>query len=84
MFKIFSPSQNKFSNGGIVPSFNTAGKFWMSVGTLKNHLLQYTFRDTDITADHYKPDDVVIEYKLIEINRTTVKEWMKEHETKHT
>ena len=82
MFKIYSPSLNEFSKGGIVPSFSKEGKFWNSVGTLKNHLRQYLMRDTDITADYYRNDDIVIEYKLVEVNRMSVKDWMKTHEKK--
>jgi len=88
MFKIFSPSINQFSDGGIMPSFSKTGKWWNTFGTLKSHLIQrcsYTSNGKPpITALYYKEDDVVVEYKMVEVNRTPVKEWLKEHEERKT
>jgi len=87
MFKIFSEKDNLFSAGGIVPSFSKNGKFWNTVGQLKNHLMQrYSYTSTPhgapITLELYNEEDVVIEYKIVEVKRTPIKEWLKEHESK--
>ena len=82
MYKIFIPSENKFSNGGIIPSLTTNGKMWGSTGVLKNHLKQEYGYPRRLTVDEYKDDDVVIEYELVEITRVPVKKWLTEHEAK--
>lgn len=81
MFKIFSPVRERFSNGGEFPSFNRNGKFWNTITILKSHLNQKPYLTSIMkTIDLYDENDVVIEYKLVEVKRTPVKEWMKEHE----
>jgi hypothetical protein len=83
MFKIFSPSQNKFSNGGVEPTYNKKGKTWDVGNHLKNHLKQRTcWGDPHNTSSYYAPDDVVIEYELVEVRRTPIDVWLGIHKSK--
>lgn len=37
-YKIWNKDSNKFSVGGTIPTFSTAGKAWPDTRTLNNHL----------------------------------------------
>lgn len=84
VYKIYSPEQGLFSVGGIAPSFGKDGKQWNTVGTLKNHFNQNPWSEDhnpNLKTHHlYTDEDVVVEYELVEVKRTPIKDWIKEHE----
>jgi hypothetical protein len=90
VFKIKHAQTGLFSTGGMEPRWTTKGKTWSTIGSVKNHLRQFTDggimrRNYDGTTEvdgfrNHIPDDwVVVEYVLREdqVNAVSAKTLIK-------
>ena len=73
VYKLRDKSTGLFSKGGTIGDFNKTGKIWKTPGHVRSHLKQFEHtcsRDKTNRLIENINNWEIVEYKLVEINRT--------------
>lgn len=80
IYKIQGPD-GRFSEGGMGAEWTKHGKYWTRLGFVKSHL-QLFISGYNPKGSPYKPEDMVVEYGLVELRRFPVSELFEEPRTR--